>query len=60
MTKVHPQGFFIPGDNPNGLQSLHLDTLIQSPTKVIWVERWSKVQATSFIGPTMWVSPIKD
>jgi hypothetical protein len=26
----------------DGLQSLHIDTLTLNPTKVNWVERWSK------------------
>jgi len=43
-----------------GLQHLHFDTLTLSPTWANWVERWSKVQESSLIGPMMWVSFIKD
>ncbi len=37
---------------PDGL---HFDILTLSPTRVNWVERWSKVRIILFIGPTMWV-----
>jgi hypothetical protein len=45
---------------PNGLESLHFDTLTLSPTKVNWVKRWSKVQIISFIGPMKWVLSTRD
>ncbi len=45
---------------PNGIQSLHFDTLTLSPIKVNWVERWSKVGIISLIGPTMWVLFTRD
>jgi hypothetical protein len=44
----------------DGFQSLHFNTLILSPTRVNWVERWSKVRIISFKRPTMWVSFTKD
>jgi hypothetical protein len=44
----------------DGLQSLHFDILTLSPTRVNWVERWSKAGIISFIGPTMWVSSARD
>jgi hypothetical protein len=47
-------------DIPNGFQSLHFNTLTLSPTKVNWVERWSKAGTISFIGPTMCVLFTKD
>jgi hypothetical protein len=50
----------MPREIPNVLQSLHFDTLTLSPTKVNWVERWSKAQGISLIGPMMWVSSIRD
>jgi hypothetical protein len=34
--------------------------LTLSPTKVNWVERWSKAWVISFKGPTMWVSFVRD
>jgi hypothetical protein len=45
---------------PNGLESLHFDTLTLSPIKVNWVKRWSKVQVIPFIGPMKWVLSTKD
>jgi hypothetical protein len=44
----------------NGLQSLHFNTLTLSPTRVNWVERWSKTRVISLIGPTMQVLSVKD
>jgi hypothetical protein len=44
----------------HGLQSLHFDTLTLNPTKVNWVERWSKEKIISIKRPTMWVSFVKD
>jgi hypothetical protein len=46
--------------NPNGLQSLHFDTLTLSPIKINFVERWSKARVISLIGPMMWVSFVMD
>jgi hypothetical protein len=48
------------GEIIDGLQSLHFDTLALRPTKVNWVERWSKARAISLIDPTMWISTIRD
>ncbi len=48
------------GEIPNGLQSLHFDTLTLSLTKANWVKRWPKAHVISLIGPTMWVSFAKD
>ncbi len=45
---------------PNGLQRLHFDTLTLGPTRVKWVKRWSKVDITLLVGPTMWVSSVRD
>jgi len=39
---------------------LYFNILTLSPTRVNWVERWSKVQVISLIGPAMWVSFAKD
>jgi hypothetical protein len=39
---------------------LHFDTLTLSPTRVNWIERWSKAQVISFISPTMWVLFVRD
>ncbi len=47
------------GESPNELQSLQFDNLTLSPTRVNWVERWSKVHVISFIGPMMWVCGFK-
>ncbi len=44
----------------DGLQSLQFDTLTLSPTRVNWVERWSKAHIISLIGPMMWVSSTRD
>ncbi len=44
----------------NGFQCLHFDILTLSPTKVNWVERWSKVGIISLIRLTMWVLSTKD
>ncbi len=43
-----------------GLQNLHFDTLTLSLTWANWAEGWSKVQESSFIGPTMWISSARD
>jgi hypothetical protein len=45
---------------PDGLQSLHFNTLTLSSTMVNWVKRWSKVEIISFIKFTIWVSSVKD
>ncbi len=37
-------------------QSSHFNTSTLSLTKANWVEKWSKLEEISFIGPTMWVS----
>jgi hypothetical protein len=50
----------MPKENHDGLQSLHFETLTLSPTKVNWVEMWSKAHVISLIGPMMWVSSIRD
>jgi hypothetical protein len=50
----------MPREILDGLQSFYFNTLTLSPTKVNWVERWSKVWVISFIGPAMWVSSIRD
>jgi len=46
----------MPGEIPNGFQSLHFNTLTLSPTRANWVERWSQARVISLIGPMMWVS----
>jgi hypothetical protein len=48
------------GEILDGLQSLHFNTFTLSPIRVNWVERWSKVYIISLIGPTMWVSFVRD
>jgi hypothetical protein len=50
----------MPRKIPNGLQSLHFDTLTLSLTRVNWVERWLKAWVISLIGPIVWVSSIRD
>jgi len=45
---------------PNGLQSLHFDTLTLSTIKVNLVKRWSKVETISFIGLMMCLLPVRD
>jgi hypothetical protein len=50
----------MPGKIPNGFENLHFDTLTLSPTRVNWVESWSKVREISLIGLTMWESFVKD
>jgi len=42
------------------MDSLHFDTLAINPTRVNWVERWSKAWVISLIGPMMWVLFIKE
>jgi hypothetical protein len=51
---------FMPGEIPNGFQSLHFNTLTLSPTRANWVERWSQTRVISLIGPMMWVSSVTD
>jgi hypothetical protein len=60
VTKVQPWGIFMLEKIPNGLQSLHFNTLTLSPTKVNSIKRWSKARIISFIGPTMCVLFIRD
>jgi hypothetical protein len=48
------------GEILDKLQSLHFDTLTLNPTRVNWVERWSKAGVISLKGPMMWVLSTKD
>jgi hypothetical protein len=50
----------MPKETFDGFQSLHFNTLTLSPTRANWVERWSKAQVISFIGPMMWISFARD
>jgi hypothetical protein len=46
----------------DGFQSFDFDfdTLTLSPTRINWVEKWSKAHVISLKGPMMWVSSVRD